>query len=119
MVGLLASVDWSLLASSYPLLFAALTAGLIATGSRASAACNMLFCNPALLFIGTISYGLYLSHYPILRHLRHAGIVTADDAVASFIWTATVATVVSTMAYYICERPGQRLALAWMTGRRR
>jgi peptidoglycan/LPS O-acetylase OafA/YrhL len=110
----LAIVERSLPSPFYPLIFAVLTAGLISAGSRGSRVCNALFCNRPVLFLGTISYGIYLSHFPVLRWLRDVGFVVEDGSIKTFACTATVAIVISIATYYLCERPGQRIAGTWL-----
>lgn len=107
----LASAEWSLPAAVYPLFFAMFTASILAAGSQASAVFNALFCNSAALFVGTISYGLYLSHFPVMRALSGAGVIKADGSLESFMFTTSVACLLSALTYRFVERPAQRLAL--------
>ena len=57
-----------------------------------------LLAHPALRFVGTASYGIYLMHDPILKQLETV------DRVAP--WIAAIAAVVVSLGFsWICERP--------------
>jgi peptidoglycan/LPS O-acetylase OafA/YrhL len=69
-----------------------------------------------LLFLGTISYGVYIWHYPLLLklgpHLVEHGELFADIALTM------VTAAVASLSFYLVERPAQRLARRWLTTRR-
>ena len=72
-----------------------------------SAPVRALLANRPLVFLGTISYSLYLWHYPVLdwlsRHARASGSDTASWRWAALAVVASV--VVSTLSYVLVERP--------------
>jgi len=84
--------------------FLALVILAIALSSRITRA---LFENRAMLFLGTVSYSIYLWHYPVselvAKHLGRAG------GRYGFWLAAFAATVaVSALSYYLVERPFMR-----------
>jgi peptidoglycan/LPS O-acetylase OafA/YrhL len=60
-----------------------------------------VFSNKVLIWIGKLSYGLYLWHYPVYRTMRSQGF----DPMAIF-WLGTLLTFcVAAASYYFVERP--------------
>jgi peptidoglycan/LPS O-acetylase OafA/YrhL len=95
---MMATVGYTAVAASS----AALVAFLL-TGSGRTA---NVFNNPAAVYLGQISYGLYLWHFPI--------IFMVGDKFGSR-WISTVAVIVATVivasaSYFFLERPLIRLA---------
>jgi peptidoglycan/LPS O-acetylase OafA/YrhL len=92
----------------------ALAAGLIIYGvGRAGHLTDWLRWRP-LMYLGRISYSLYLIHYSVIHLVVHAGHkLTGESAVAAFGWTA-VALVLSLLAAHVLnvlvEAPTARLA---------
>ncbi len=72
-----------------------------------SAPVRALLANRPLVFLGTISYSLYLWHYPVLdalsRHAKASGMDTASWRWAALAAAASVA--VSALSYTLTERP--------------
>jgi peptidoglycan/LPS O-acetylase OafA/YrhL len=62
---------------------------------------SMLLSRKWIVWIGSISYGLYLWHYPIFRVLRNYGADTLTVVIAGFPTTFIVAVI----SYYALERP--------------
>jgi peptidoglycan/LPS O-acetylase OafA/YrhL len=60
-----------------------------------------LFGNPVAVFLGTISYSLYLWHYPVVEWLRHAGLGYAAFFAVSF----PLFIAASALSYRLFERP--------------
>lgn len=91
--------------ANYPGFFALLpVAGallLIAAGPRAVVN-RALLAHPALVFIGLISYPLYLWHWPLLSFAHILGVST-DVTVVSAAVLASVTLAVAT--YFLVERP--------------
>jgi peptidoglycan/LPS O-acetylase OafA/YrhL len=85
------------------------TFALVSMGSGRSAICRVLFTNKAVLFLGAISYGLYLAHFPLKMMM---GLEGRHDVLA-FLLIVAAATVASTITYYAVERPVRRLAGRW------
>lgn len=63
------------------------------------------FANPALVYIGRVSYGLYVWHFPILKVLDRYEV--APLAHTCIYWTGTVS--VTLASYYFIEQPCLRL----------
>lgn len=62
-----------------------------------------ILSNPAVVWIGLISYPLYLFHWPALSFVH---IVKGEKAAESYIWCALLLTMVLTVAtYYLIEKP--------------
>jgi peptidoglycan/LPS O-acetylase OafA/YrhL len=89
-------------AAGFALVVAALTAGPAGVLERAP-----------VRWVGTISYGLYLWHLPVLYALRAHGALPADAPVA------IVAVLVPSVALAACSWYGlERPALQWLARRR-
>ncbi|MGS4661853.1 acyltransferase family protein [Citrobacter farmeri] len=83
----------------YPVLGAAL---LIASGPT-SFVNRYVISNKAFVFIGLISYPLYLWHWPIFTYLR---IITSGNVADRYMWVAvSAAFVISIVTYYLWEKP--------------
>ncbi len=61
-----------------------------------------LFSLRPLVFIGTISYGLYLWHYPIFRILLLSGI---EEGATLLLYGTFISLLVATASYYLIEKP--------------
>lgn len=68
---------------------------------------NTLAANRGILFLGTVSYGIYLWHLPIVYHLNGAGIVAnAHYQVLTLAVLALVFSVLlGTASWYLIEKP--------------
>ena len=69
---------------------------------------SKLFSNPLMLFLGLISYSLYLWHYPMVEWLAHTPWIKSLDgyplptlALAGF----SSSIVLAALSYYLVERP--------------
>jgi len=65
---------------------------------------SRIFSNKQLVWVGSISYGLYLWHYPIFRWIGsyyHFSIVITIGTIATFI--------IATASYYLLEKPFLKL----------
>lgn len=79
----------------------------------------LLTCAP-VAFLGLISYGMYVWHqYVVLQLLDHTGWKLFDVSYWQFLPAALAATVaLSTLTYYLVERPGIGVGSAWIRRRR-
>jgi peptidoglycan/LPS O-acetylase OafA/YrhL len=103
-----------------------LAAGLLvlpATRRGADGVPIRLLTVPVVAWLGTISYGIYLWHTPLIyflhgatRPLGHA--LSAPDVVSLFVAVAAGAVALGAASWYLVERPAQRRA-ARTRGRRR
>jgi peptidoglycan/LPS O-acetylase OafA/YrhL len=82
-----------------------LTFVLILFGSSKSILLRSVFENKVILFLGAISYGVYLSHFPLIELSAKLGITFMGSATLKFFAIAIAATGVSTLTYYLIERP--------------
>lgn len=100
--------DWRMLKETGWPLNALLFAGLVyfAPLSRIG---NFLFAQRALLFFGTISYGLYLWHYPLLRAIGKGSIGLNFGGWPAILMVAGTGLIVTSMvaflSYQFIERP--------------
>jgi peptidoglycan/LPS O-acetylase OafA/YrhL len=80
----------------------AIFAGAIVLGAAMGGrVARALFANPVALFLGTISYSLYLWHYPVVEWLRPLGLGYA----AFFAAAIPLCIVASALSYALVERP--------------
>ena len=83
-------------------------------GDPARGAVRRILSNRALLYLGLISYGVYLWHGAVFTQLERWGL---DDSVHGgagpfFLWVAVVlaaAAAIATASYYLLERPALSL----------
>lgn len=82
---------------------------MLVFGTQNSVLFRWFLANRLALFVGTISYGLYLSHAPIIEFIsiNYRGLSERVDVL--FFVVAFVCCVISTATYYVVERPGQKL----------
>jgi len=111
----LAIVAWASLATPLShtatyLFFTALSFCLIVFGEQSSSVFRGIFCNRATLLIGTISYGIYLSHMPLLRLLPYRRLSEEFHPAVAFALFAICTFGVSALTYIAIERPFGRLA---------
>jgi len=70
------------------------------------AVAKVFFCNPVIMFIGRISYSLYLWHFPVFIALEQGHYM---DGIALEVTKGTLSLVAAVLSYYFVERP----ALSW------
>lgn len=68
---------------------------------------RLLFANPVIYFLGLISYSLYLWHMVVLQQvdLIFGEAYTNMPGFPKFLFTTTLVVLVSTVSYYLFERP--------------
>jgi peptidoglycan/LPS O-acetylase OafA/YrhL len=87
------------------LVVAALRPGVVQAGLR----------HPALVWVGGISYGLYLWHYPVWFAVQ-SEVPGSDATVIAIAIALTVG--IATLSFYYFERPIRRAAVRYYGGRR-
>jgi peptidoglycan/LPS O-acetylase OafA/YrhL len=101
---------WSLFAwHSGTGLFIAMIVLAAALGTRAT---NWLLANRAMLFLGVISYSLYLWHFPVvkwLHGLQLPRLFENEPFISALLWAALPVIAVSALSYQAVERPFLRL----------
>jgi peptidoglycan/LPS O-acetylase OafA/YrhL len=76
-----------------------------------------LLAHPVLAWLGLVSYGIFLWHFPILLGLRDGGVADWWPAMAFPVlaaMTLAITLVCAALSYYLVERPLMR----WKRGRR-
>ncbi|TBW34876.1 acyltransferase [Siculibacillus lacustris] len=81
------------------------TAALLLFGRNDGAVMRRSFGLRAARFVGTVSYGLYLCHLPMMALLTRAGIPLGDSPLLAFLGVAGVSVAVSTVTHVVMERP--------------
>ena len=77
-------------------------AGMVVLGAAMGGrAARRLFANPVAVFLGTISYSLYLWHYPVVEWLRPAALGYATF----FAVAIPLCIAASALSYALVERP--------------
>lgn len=92
------------------LLFTGMSFALIVFGNQESLVYRTVFCNRGILLAGTISYGIYLSHMPLLRLLPHQQLSQDVHPFLTFAILITCTLGVAALGYIAVERPSGRLA---------
>jgi len=92
------------------LLIPLLTFTLLVTGRDKVGACSKLFSNPMALFLGTISYSIYLWHPLVIGFLeKHHLQDSLGKGLAMFFCVAVITVPLSMATYYGVEVPFNRL----------
>ena len=79
--------------------FSVLTFFLILTGSNTNKMFRLLFQNRVVLFIGTISFGIYLCHLPLLAILARLDLVA--HSWLSLIILSSISILISTLTFKV------------------
>lgn len=69
---------------------------------------NLFFSNKILVFIGTISYSLYLWHWPVLAFYRFQ-IDSYDISTMHLIYLIPTFIILSLISYYLIEEPFRKM----------
>jgi peptidoglycan/LPS O-acetylase OafA/YrhL len=88
------------------LLVSLITASLLLFCSSRSLATKLVFENPPILWMGVLSYGLYLVHFPIITYLSIASEEIEINQLGTLLVTLTAATAIAFLAHLLVERPG-------------
>jgi peptidoglycan/LPS O-acetylase OafA/YrhL len=93
-----------------------LIAALVVTpaifGSPGEGLPRRILASPPLAWLGLISYGIFLWHYPILVGLVRGGVIDWWPSAAFFLTallTLALTIICATLSYYLLERPLMRL----------
>lgn len=78
---------------------------LLLVGSSKEVLCRWVFCNPIALNIGTVSYGVYLSHSPLLELLKYLDLPALKNELVLFVVLALTSIALSMVLYIFLERP--------------
>jgi peptidoglycan/LPS O-acetylase OafA/YrhL len=78
-------------------------------GSSSNQLYRWLFTNKIVVYLGSISYGIYLCHLPLLTLLTRFNLVSVDGGPWKFLILSVSAVVVSSLTYFLIERPSQLL----------
>ena len=72
---------------------------------------SLLFANPVVYFLGLISYSLYLWHFVALQQAEviFGEAYTAMQGLPKFLFSMALVVLVSTLSYFVFERPFSRL----------
>jgi peptidoglycan/LPS O-acetylase OafA/YrhL len=84
-----------------------MTFALIIYGNSRSILYRFLFVNPISLYIGTISYSLYLSHFPIINLINK--IQYFENLTVKFLVVLLLTILISTATYFTIERTGVKI----------
>jgi peptidoglycan/LPS O-acetylase OafA/YrhL len=74
-----------------------------------------LLCSAPVVWLGTISYGIYLWHVPVLDAIRgpFEGVTVhstgAATAIATTVLAAAITVAIAAASWYLVEQPAQRL----------
>jgi exopolysaccharide production protein ExoZ len=92
-------------------LIAAATFGIIVCYRQGQSSLGWLLENRPILLIGTISYSLYLFHYPTLLFVQR--FYPMPRGFPLFAVVAGLATLISLVTYYVIEHPTNQLGRRW------
>lgn len=103
---LTAGLNWACLGAGAGLLLAPAMLG------DANRAVRTLLANRVLVYAGTISYGIYLYHYPILRKLLETQFVLASGSpvLVGGLCTLAAAVALGSASWFLVEQPLMRRA---------
>jgi|GEM_PF-1023976 len=76
---------------------------LIICGNSKTLIYRVLFVNPIMLYLGSISYSIYLSHFPIVELINKAHF---DSLAIKFLMCLFATIIVSTITFFTIEKHG-------------
>jgi peptidoglycan/LPS O-acetylase OafA/YrhL len=91
-----------------------LSTALLMIGSLSSSVTNRLLTRPGLLYVGMISYSLYLFHFAVPPIAFHGQFQTFNFSAgvyyaANFAFSLALAIMLATGVYRLVEVPGRRI----------
>jgi peptidoglycan/LPS O-acetylase OafA/YrhL len=81
-------------------------------GDPARGAVRRLLANPVLLYLGAISYGIFLWHIPVIEQLKRWDLGSVDLGPSYLMWavvTLALTTAIATVSWFAIERPALSL----------
>ncbi|WP_083272593.1 acyltransferase [Pseudomonas sp. ENNP23] len=81
---------------------------MLVFGTQKSTMFRFFLANRFALFFGVISYGLYLSHVPIISFLSFNYRELAERVELLFFVVLLIGCLISVLTFYLIERPGQQ-----------
>jgi peptidoglycan/LPS O-acetylase OafA/YrhL len=116
-LGIYGSINFAGIGNTMITTLVALATALIMIGSLAGGPVNRILSTRAAVYVGTISYSLYLFHMfvPILTSYERFtafGAVAAIHHAISFAFAILVAIILATGVYHLVEVPGRRVIRA-------
>ncbi|MEA2439818.1 MAG: hypothetical protein QOH76_1242 [Thermoleophilaceae bacterium] len=93
-------------------LFAIALAVPAALGDQTRGLVRRFMANRVLLYIGLVSYGIFLWHLAVLEQLERWHLERVSFVHPYLLWTGAAligATLIATVSYYVFERPAMRL----------
>jgi len=82
-------------------------------GNPERGAVRRLLGNRILLWVGLVSYGLYLWHAAIIAKLARLGALDAFSPVAFLALALALSLLIAAVSFYAIERPALRLSRRW------
>lgn len=86
-----------------------ITFAMIVAGSSNSSLFNGLLANRFVVFVGTISYGVYLCHMPLINLLAKFSPDLAANKLLYFIVVSALSCLISFVTFHTIEKPGGAL----------
>jgi peptidoglycan/LPS O-acetylase OafA/YrhL len=102
-----ADADYPWLLAHYAVI-GALWSGIVFGAAGDVRALRALFANRAMLWVGMVSYSLYLWHFPVLKWTDEAGLWRHADPRVAALCTVPLMLVAAWLSYRAFERPFQR-----------
>jgi peptidoglycan/LPS O-acetylase OafA/YrhL len=91
-----------------------LVLAVISPGARSAVGWPLrALCSPVAAWVGTVSYGIYLWHFPVLELIDQVWIPTRSSTVTTdaLVWAGVTAgaLVLGAASFYLVEQPARRL----------
>ena len=117
-IALIAVAVWAFdAAAPYPgwrALVPTLGAGLVVAAGRSASLNRYVLSHPVMVFVGLISYPLYLWHWPLLSFAHIVGLGIVPTSLRVGLLVASVVLAIGT--YLLLEQPLHRTPLNWRLG---
>jgi peptidoglycan/LPS O-acetylase OafA/YrhL len=83
-----------------------------ALGTQTRGLVRRLLANRVLLYLGLVSYGIFLWHLPVIQQLVDSHLERVGFIHPYLLWTLTtlvISTAIASVSYYVLERPAMGL----------